>query len=229
MAKYMAIRTKDSTSEDYIAGMWSKNLKTDLLWESSWDDPDHLPKRPSEWRAPTWSWASIDGPVVYSKADTILQNDEDFEPTYGGVGDQHVTLRGQDPYGQITAASLMLKGDARWVKVSRPSESSLLQSQWEVYSSSEETKRIGVFTQDIEGEIPLDGIAMCLRAAHSDTLGSICLFLAPVEIDGEPAGIFYRRIGIGSLEPVVDSEADWDVLDFILEDLGQYPPNHLPF
>ncbi len=69
---------------------------------------------------------------------------------------------------------------------------------------------------------------MCLRAARSDTLGSICLILAPVEIDGEPAGIFYRRIGIGSLEPVVHSEADWDVLDCILEDLGQYPPNHLP-
>ena len=69
---------------------------------------------------------------------------------------------------------------------------------------------------------------MCLRAAHSDTLGSICLFLVPAEIDGKPAGIFYRRIGIGSLEPVVDSEADWDVLDFILDDLGQYPPNHLP-
>ena len=229
LAKYIATRTKDSTSEDYIAGMWSENLKTDLLWESSWDDPDHLPRRPSEWRAPTWSWASIDGPVVYSKADTILQNDEDFEPTYGGVGDPHVTLRGRDPYGQITAASLLLKGDARWVKVSRPSENpSLLQSQWEIYSPSEPTTRIGIFTQDVEGEVPLDGIAMCLRAAHSDTLGSICLILAPVEIDGEPAGIFYRRIGIGSLELGVDSEADWDVLDFILEDLGQYPPNHPP-
>ena len=69
---------------------------------------------------------------------------------------------------------------------------------------------------------------MCLRAAHSDTLGAVCLILAAVEIDGEQAGNFYRRIGIGSLEPVVDSEADWDVLDFILEDLGQYLPNHLP-
>ena len=228
LARDIATRTDNSSSEDYIAGMWSESLKTDLLWESSWDDPDHLPKRPSEWRAPTWSWASIDGPVVYSKADTILQNDEDFEPTYGGVGDPHVTLRGHDRYGQIKAASLLLKGDARWVKVSRPSDPSLQQWQWEVYSPNAPIKRIGVFTQDVEGEIPLDGIAMCLRAAHSDTLGSICLFLAPVEIDGEPAGIFYRRIGIGTLEPVVDSEADWDVLDFILEDLGQYPPNHLP-
>ena len=62
---------------------------------------------------------------MYSKADTILQNDEDFEPTYGGVGDPRVTLHGHDRDSQITAASLLLKGDARWVKVFRPSGSSL--------------------------------------------------------------------------------------------------------
>ena len=142
LAKYIATRTKNSTSEDYVAGMWSESLKTDLLWESSWDDPDHLPKRPSEWRAPTWSWASIDDPVVYSKADTILQNDEDFEPTYGGVGDPQVRLQGRDPYGQITNATVLLKGDACWVKVSRLSGPSLQQWQWEVYSPSEPTKRL---------------------------------------------------------------------------------------
>ena len=120
LAKYIASRTRDSKLEVYIAGIRRESLKTDLLWESSWDDPDHLPKRPSEWRAPTWSWASIEGPVVYSKVATILQNDEDFEPTYGGVGDPQVRLHGRDPYGRITAASLLLKGDARWVKVFRP-------------------------------------------------------------------------------------------------------------
>jgi len=227
LVKFISTRTEDSSRKDYMAGMWSRNLKTDLLWESSWDDPDHPPRRPSEWRAPTWSWASVDGPVVYFKVDKILKNDMEFEPTYGGVGDPHVTLPGQDPYGQITTASLVLKGDARWVNVSWPSEPSLLQSQWEVYSSSEQRKRIGIFTLDVEDEIPLDGTAMCLRAAHSDTLGSICLILAPVELDGEPAGILYRRIGIGSLEPVEDSEADWGVLDFIIEDLCQYPPNSI--
>ena len=133
LAKSIATRTKDSTSEDYIAGMWSESLKTDLLWESSGDNSDHLLKRPSEWRAPTWSWATIDGSIVCSKADTILQNDEDFDHAYGGVGDPRVTLRGHDRRGQITAASLLLKGDARWVKVSRPARPSLRQWQWEVY------------------------------------------------------------------------------------------------
>ena len=50
----------------------------------------------------------------------------------------------------------------------------------------------------------------------------------PVAIDGEPTSILYRRIGTGSLEPIVDSEPDWSVFDFIMEDLGQYPPNRTP-
>ena len=53
LASYVANRTKDSGAWDYIAGMWGRNLKTDLLWESSWDDPKYPPRRPLKWRAPT--------------------------------------------------------------------------------------------------------------------------------------------------------------------------------
>lgn len=42
----------------YIAGMWEKSLIFDLGW---WSSPRGT--RPAAWRAPTWSWASIDGKV----------------------------------------------------------------------------------------------------------------------------------------------------------------------
>lgn len=42
----------------YIAGMWEKSLIFDLGW---WTSPRGT--RPAAWRAPTWSWASIDGKV----------------------------------------------------------------------------------------------------------------------------------------------------------------------
>lgn len=46
---------------EYLAGLWGKSLLGDLLW---WKAPPyhHRIKRPP---APTWSWASVDGPVVY--------------------------------------------------------------------------------------------------------------------------------------------------------------------
>ena len=46
---------------EYLAGLWRKSLLGDLLW---WKAPPyhHRTKRPP---APTWSWGSVDGEVVY--------------------------------------------------------------------------------------------------------------------------------------------------------------------
>lgn len=46
----------------YFAGLWEKNLVDHLLWISKVKPP--LP-RPTSYRAPTWSWASINGPVEF--------------------------------------------------------------------------------------------------------------------------------------------------------------------
>ncbi|KAF9479124.1 HET-domain-containing protein [Pholiota conissans] len=49
--------------DQYIAGLWRRNLLDDLLWEviaPMGPDETHLP-RPITYRAPTWSWASVDG------------------------------------------------------------------------------------------------------------------------------------------------------------------------
>ena len=58
----------------YYAGLWEDTLSSDLLWtvryagvyESERSDTERRP-RPSEWRAPTCSWASITAPVSYAK------------------------------------------------------------------------------------------------------------------------------------------------------------------
>lgn len=49
------------SSDDYCAGLWKTDLPRALLWEA-------LPGgcQPQKWRAPSWSWASIDGLISYS-------------------------------------------------------------------------------------------------------------------------------------------------------------------
>ena len=64
-------------SSDYISGMWSDSLQIDLLWlvprsqSLSWKfDPSYkeIPaRRCHTWRAPSWSWASIDGVIQYPR------------------------------------------------------------------------------------------------------------------------------------------------------------------
>jgi hypothetical protein len=48
----------------YVAGLWSNNLVPQLMWEPA--DPVKS-KRPSQYRAPTWSWASVDGEISFSR------------------------------------------------------------------------------------------------------------------------------------------------------------------
>jgi hypothetical protein len=46
---------------DYLAGLWRDSLLQDLTWRAT----SPLQERPKKWRAPTWSWAAIDGSVTF--------------------------------------------------------------------------------------------------------------------------------------------------------------------
>lgn len=50
---------QDRTGDEYVAGIWRKTLEEELCWRAI--DPR---KRPSCYRAPSWSWAAIDGLIV---------------------------------------------------------------------------------------------------------------------------------------------------------------------
>ncbi|KAK4159778.1 heterokaryon incompatibility protein-domain-containing protein [Cladorrhinum sp. PSN259] len=49
----------------YVAGMWWKDLAPLLCWYRSMLDQRPVGPRPKTYRAPSWSWASIDNPVAY--------------------------------------------------------------------------------------------------------------------------------------------------------------------
>lgn len=52
----------------YLAGIWREGLPEQLLWHAKdrWGRLGGLPHtRPLKYCAPTWSWASLDGPVLY--------------------------------------------------------------------------------------------------------------------------------------------------------------------
>ncbi|KAI0833053.1 HET-domain-containing protein [Hypoxylon sp. FL0890] len=52
------------TVHEYIpyAGMWLHNLRSELLWHTT---PFGNISRPPQWRAPSWSWASVEGNLVF--------------------------------------------------------------------------------------------------------------------------------------------------------------------
>lgn len=60
---------------NYVAGLWSATLLSDLMWRVSRLDSKH--GRPATYTGPTYSWASVTGPVTYwtdLQLDSMLQN-----------------------------------------------------------------------------------------------------------------------------------------------------------
>jgi hypothetical protein len=89
----------------YLAGLWSNDIKRSLLFHVSLSD-DHKPAPPSrEYRAPSWSWASLDCPVRFVN-DLDGSDALDLE-----LVNHEVILRKNDnPYGEVAGASLVVEG-----------------------------------------------------------------------------------------------------------------------
>jgi hypothetical protein len=90
----------NETGDQYLAGLWKEQLEEQLCWDRGGNlgaKASTMRPRPP-WRAPTWSWASIDGEVSwYSRQKGVL------DTTHVQVLDANTTKYGYDPFGQVTS------------------------------------------------------------------------------------------------------------------------------
>lgn len=81
--------------DEYIAGLWRSHLIEGLLWQGL------RARRVSEYRAPSWAWASMDGiPGI-----GLLHEYESLAQ----VLDVKVNLKGAKPYGEVTGGYIKLR------------------------------------------------------------------------------------------------------------------------
>ncbi|KAF4634273.1 hypothetical protein G7Y89_g3830 [Cudoniella acicularis] len=89
----------NETRDQYLAGLWRGQIEEQLCWRRLNQAPL---KRPS-WRAPTWSWASIDGGVGWRALQKGI-----LETKYIDVLDASTTIYSHDPFGQVTGGIIRL-------------------------------------------------------------------------------------------------------------------------
>ena len=95
-----------SLGDEYCAGLWRKSLVTDLFWFGPSPSGEKC-SRPSPYRAPSWSWANMDGQVSFSFfPDGQLQY---IEPLVNILTCEVETATG-DPFGFVTDGFLKLSG-----------------------------------------------------------------------------------------------------------------------
>jgi hypothetical protein len=93
--------------EIYHAGLWSSEFVSGLLWRVESDDA----KRPAMYRAPTWSWASIDGPVNGVQIGPSILGGPPFRHTHVAVNKVACELENEaDPTGRVKGGYADLTG-----------------------------------------------------------------------------------------------------------------------
>ncbi|KAI0369471.1 HET-domain-containing protein [Pilatotrama ljubarskyi] len=100
---------------DYLAGLWRDTLLIDLLWYK--EKGDGLP-RPAAFRAPSWSWAAVDGKVALGHSMWLsLRPSADSGPVAEVVRCE-VTLEDSAlPCGEVTDGFLMLHAALVWCRL----------------------------------------------------------------------------------------------------------------
>ncbi|CAI4213521.1 unnamed protein product [Parascedosporium putredinis] len=102
---------KTRPGDSYLAGMWKSDMPWSLLW-----GPDQSSTRPAEYRAPSWSWASLDGSISCF-GDTMGWWDEEPQ-AHCVVEDASVTPKGLDEFGEVFDGYLTVRGalkEAWWM------------------------------------------------------------------------------------------------------------------
>ncbi|KAH6606920.1 hypothetical protein Trco_006073 [Trichoderma cornu-damae] len=171
------------SKDQYLAGLWGQTLLSDLLWASEGRSP-----RPTEYRAPSWSWASIDGLIrAEYRVDLLAYPKSDDDSSHlrtATISSCDVEIWSQTtPFGRVTGGALTLNGFIREVRAGESTSKLSI-------DGSGGTKEIGavIFDAEEERKGPLFVIPIIWDIRGSFILGLVVV----VEDSARPA---YKRVG----------------------------------
>ncbi|KAJ4011012.1 hypothetical protein NW752_007450 [Fusarium irregulare] len=97
----------NSPGEEYLAGLWRKDLLWDLVWQT-WTG-DLKRSTPTSYTAPSWSWASINGPIAFLESQSI-HRPSDIQSLALMKGAKVDLESSESPFGRVTSGWVHLSG-----------------------------------------------------------------------------------------------------------------------
>jgi hypothetical protein len=92
----------DMLGDEYLAGTWSGSMMEDLCWHPN-KIPNGLAVKTDNYRAPSWSWASVDMGVVIKNWGPARN--------VATLLDHHIEIDGDNPFGNLKSG---------WIKIEAP-------------------------------------------------------------------------------------------------------------
>jgi hypothetical protein len=127
------------SKDDYLAGLWRKSLLDNLMWYTG-----QQYDKPKDYRAPSWSWAAVDGGVKFIDARLGWEFSDGADINSCTVELLDASL----PYGQVIDGRLTISEKLRPVTLSRGNRRSR--------KSKTEHAMCDLFTEEELGSVVMD-------------------------------------------------------------------------
>ncbi|KAF1982476.1 HET-domain-containing protein [Aulographum hederae CBS 113979] len=184
LAKMFQKHLKDT----YLAGLWGNNLLNGLMWEAHHSYGTISPG----YRAPSWSWASVDGAVNPRRGvrrDTMKPLVRVLEATTKPLT--------KDPTGQIQGGFLRLAGSLRQITLAKHPPTSIVYWKFNLFDdqSASRNSQCGVrFCSWVKGQPPDLFVAQSPRnACETDNLFMMPLFSVDPKYSDRTGGDEYPQ------------------------------------
>jgi hypothetical protein len=185
----LAHKVHDVTKSHYLAGLWKDDLPRSLLWIRNQNTNVEQWRRPRVYRAPSWSWCAIDGPV---------QLHSNLHQVQFRFLDAFMISTNSDPMGKLEIGSkICLSGRVRKFQVAAADSwkigRSILDTAGMTRLAGGSSSAYGILCWDIPSESAIQEI-WCL-AIGTDSYAQYGLALMPTTAQKDE---FYR-IGVVTL------------------------------
>ena len=225
----IASRFADQIQSDYLAGIWQADVGRGLLWRVDFEPSEDLDTRftsarANPYRAPTWSWASID--LVNNRTCSVWVSYAFLGPSFEmglldsrfEVLDWKCDISGSNPFGRVTDGHLLVKGAALsttlWYDGNRDTDSDIDNgSEYDWHLGIESILDLFYYDIDVRG----DGNSYVLEGETIIALlisfgpRACAILLAPSKRRSGK----YERIGVASIDKKHFEYAEEMVLDII--------------
>lgn len=163
-------REKDGGT--YLAGIWLESLIDQLCWCIDYTFGPHVSNtwsKPADYRAPSWSWASIDGQIIFDQSSEGLK-DGDLD-----ILTAETTPVGRDPMGRVSNGSICVRAKLCNQKWKRKYQG---YGAW--YYASATSNKLDIGTNDLSENTP-QSHAELLLDLEDDAIKELELWSLPLK------------------------------------------------